>query len=173
MLEVEEEQEVEAYDSNEENNNKDDEKTKGYIQQRHEENFREYGKILRGELMKSRRFEKRDDYPNFTDIPSSMARESRRIFKKKDSVMVDPFLKETREVSIQSLVAKMKSELTIPIENDDERDTEESQSKERLKIREILIRLLRRMDNISKSTKGCFQKSTLKGSRIKVLITEA
>ena len=53
------------------------------------------------------------------------------------------------------------------------RDTEESQSKERLKIREILIRLLRRMDNISKSTKGCFQKSTLKGSRIKVLITEA
>ena len=35
--------------------------------------------------------------------------------------MVDPFLKETRQVSIQSLVAKMKSELTIPIENDDER----------------------------------------------------
>ena len=54
---------------------------KGDIQQRHEENFKEYGKILRGELMKSRRFEKRDDYPNFADIPSSMARESRRIFK--------------------------------------------------------------------------------------------
>ena len=95
--------------------------------------------LLRSELMKSRRFDKRDgDYPNFHDVPRSMARESRRIFKvltrvktdgieisdvfqKENSVMVDPFLKETRQVSIQSLVAKMKSELTIPIENDDER----------------------------------------------------
>ena len=40
--------------------------------------------------------------------------------KKENSVMVDPFLRETREVSIQSLVEKMKSELAIPIENDDE-----------------------------------------------------
>ena len=41
--------------------------------------------------------------------------------QKENSVMVDPFLRETREVSIQSLVKKMQSELAIPIENDDER----------------------------------------------------
>jgi len=156
MLEVEDDKEVEAYDSNEENN-ENAEKEKAKEQQRHENNFKEYGMVLRGELMKSKRWGKRDEYPNFSDIPSSMARESRRIFKKKDSVMVDPFLRETREVSIKSLVKKMQLELTIPIENDDERDTYEAQAKERLKIREILIRLLRRMDNISKSTKDGFK----------------
>ena len=58
------------------------EKEKTEEQERHEKNFKEYGMILRGELMKSKRWGKRDDYPNYSsDIPSSMARESRRIFK--------------------------------------------------------------------------------------------
>ena len=57
------------------------EKEKAEEQQRHENNFKEFGMILRNELMKSKRWGKRDDYPNFSDIPSSMARESRRIFK--------------------------------------------------------------------------------------------
>ena len=39
------------------------------------------------------------------------------------------------------------------------RDTSEAQAKERLKIREILVRLLRRMNNISHSTKESFQNS--------------
>ena len=84
MLEVEDDKEDEAYDSNEENS-QDSEKTKAEKtkaeQQRHEENFKKYGKELRGELMRSKRWGKRDEYPRFSDIPSSMARESRRIFK--------------------------------------------------------------------------------------------
>ena len=77
MLEVEQD---EAYDSNEENI-KNAEKEKADEQKRHEDNFKEYGMILRGELMKSKRWGKRDEYPRFSDIPSSMARESRRIFQ--------------------------------------------------------------------------------------------
>ena len=79
MLEVEDDKEDEAYDSNEDNS-QDSEKTKAE-QQRHEDNFKKYGKELRGELMRSKRWGKRDEYPRFSDIPSSMARESRRIFK--------------------------------------------------------------------------------------------
>ena len=85
MLEVEDDKEDEAYDSNEDNSQESEktkaEKTKAE-QQRHEENFKKYGKELRGELMRSKRWGKRDEYPRFSsDIPSSMARESRRIFK--------------------------------------------------------------------------------------------
>ena len=86
MLAVEDEddKEDEAYDSNEDNS-QNDEKTKAEKkkaeQERHEENFKKYGKELRSELMKSKRWGKRDKYPRFSDIPSSMARESRRIFQ--------------------------------------------------------------------------------------------
>ena len=86
MLAVEDEddKEDEAYDSNEDNS-QNDEKTKAEKkkaeQERHEENFKKYGKELRSELMKSKRWGKRDEYPRFSDIPSSMARESRRIFQ--------------------------------------------------------------------------------------------
>ena len=73
LLEVEKEDE--AYDSNDED-----------CQKTHEENYKKYGTILRGELMKSRRFEKRNDNPYFNDVPSSMARESRRIFKVKTRI---------------------------------------------------------------------------------------
>ena len=89
MIEVEDDKEDEAYDSNEDNS-ENSEKTKAEKkkaekkkaeQERHEENFKKYGRELRDELMKSKRWGKRDEYPRFSDIPSSMARESRRIFK--------------------------------------------------------------------------------------------
>ena len=83
MLEVEEDEEPdEAYDSNEDNRENPDKK-KADEQQRHEENYKKYGKELRGELMRSKRWGKREDFPRFQDVPSSMARESRRIFKVK------------------------------------------------------------------------------------------
>ena len=89
MLEVEEDEiPDEAYDSNEDNRENPDKK-KADEQQRHEENYKKYGKELRGELMRSKRWGKREDFPRFQDVPSSMARESRRIFKVKYYIILE------------------------------------------------------------------------------------